>query len=136
MLQHIYISTARSPMSDSDIQSILDVSRRRNAVAELTGLLVAGRNRFLQVLEGREEAVTAALARIAVDTRHRAIVTLSNRAIAKREFGCWAMGFRHSSAFSLGNDLHSIVEQLLDGVEDKNLRAQFAGFAQIHSRAA
>ena len=60
MLQLVYISTSRAPLiSDDLLNSVLTVSRRNNAAAGISGLLVAGGRRFLQALEGPRDAVEA-----------------------------------------------------------------------------
>ena len=57
MLRLLYISTARHPHNREEIEVILRISRRNNLAADVTGLLVAGARRFLQVLEGPERSV-------------------------------------------------------------------------------
>ncbi|RZA15110.1 MAG: BLUF domain-containing protein, partial [Proteobacteria bacterium] len=90
--QLTYISTARPTLLLSDVEGILTTSRRRNALAQVTGLLIFDGKRFLQALEGSLEEVETTFSRIALDPRHRAIVKLSSRATDKREFGNWSMG--------------------------------------------
>ena len=135
MLQIVYISTARTPLSDIELQSVLAVSRRNNAADGITGLLVSGGRRLLQVLEGPEEAVAAAFDRIKADPRHSAVVTLSRKEVETREFGDWSMGFETGGAAG-SEDLKDIVEALVAPLQDKNLRAQFVGFAALNARAA
>ena len=135
MLQIVYISTARKPFTEAELQSVLAVSRRNNQAADITGLLISGGRRFLQALEGPEEAVAAAFERIKADPRHFAVVSLSMKQIETREFGRWAMGFEAGGA-GKGEDLKGIVKGLIAPLQDKNLRAQFIGFAEVNARAA
>ena len=135
MLQIVYISTARRPFTEAELQSVLAVSRRNNQAADITGLLISGGRRFLQALEGPEEAVAAAFERIKADPRHFAVVSLSMKQIETREFGRWAMGFEAGGA-GKGEDLKGIVKGLIAPLQDKNLRAQFIGFAEVNARAA
>ena len=135
MLQTVYISSARPDFSNSDLREILDVSRRNNKAVGVSGLLVAGGPRFLQALEGPDEAVTATIARIRADARHRAIVVLSSRGIDARQFGEWSMGFELGGPAGSA-DLRRVVGDMVAGLEDRNLAAQFTGFAEIHARAA
>jgi hypothetical protein len=135
MLQIVYISTARQPLTEAELQSVLAVSRRNNGAAGVSGLLIAGGRRFLQVLEGPEEAVAAAFDRIKADPRHFAVVVLSKKHVEAREFGDWTMGFEAGGAGG-AEDLKSIVEALIAPLQDKDLRAQFIGFAEINARAA
>ena len=136
MLQIVYISTAREPVSDLMLQSILSISRRNNRADGITGLLVVGGRRFLQALEGPEAAVVAAFERIQADPRHFAIVELARRELKLREFGDWSMGHVAGGTAAAGADAASSVAALVAPIEDANLRAQFSGFAQFHGRAA
>ena len=93
MRQLLYISTA-APGAGIDIGGILAISMRNNHRADVTGLLWTDEHRFLQVLEGPEEAVNDVFSRIKSDPRHRGIVILQDRTIAVREFGAWEMARR------------------------------------------
>ena len=135
MLQIVYISTARQPASPAQLREILAISRRNNAQAEVTGLLLAGGRRFLQALEGPDRAVLATFDRIRTDPRHGAIVALSIKAIEAREFGDWSMAFEEGGAGE-ATDLRASVAELVSTLADRSLRAQFTGFAELHARAA
>lgn len=136
MLQIVYISTARAPIGDSLCRDILRSSRANNRRADVTGLLVAGRRRFLQALEGPTDAVRATFARIIADPRHYACVVLSERYLDSRQFGEWAMGFAAGGSEDSHTDLGQVVATLVAGLEDASMRAQFIGFADLQSRAA
>ena len=90
MRQLLYISskTSGEPIA---LDAILSVSRRNNMAVGATGLLYTDGTRFLQVLEGDAEAVTATFERIRRDPRHKAVVVLSDREVTTREFGAWSM---------------------------------------------
>lgn len=132
MEQIVYVSTSRVMPDERMIDSILAVSRRNNARDGLTGLLVVGGRRFLQVLEGPRECCDAAYVRIRADERHFALVQLSRRPITERSFGGWDMGFEQGYASSLA----SVVAQLTERIADPSLKAQFRSFAELHSQAA
>lgn len=93
MIQILYVSAARSGLTDADIQQILTTSRRNNEAAGLTGLLLHLDRAFLQVLEGAEDAVRACANRIGRDPRHNMIMTLLDRQTDHRDFGRWSMGY-------------------------------------------
>jgi hypothetical protein len=135
MIQIVYISTARRPLSDNELESVLATSRRNNQAAQISGLLVAGGRRFLQALEGPDEAVAATFERIKADPRHFAVVPLSIKHVEAREFGAWSMAFERGGS-GRAADLKSSVEALIAPLADKNLRAQFIGFSEINARAA
>lgn len=131
MLQIMYISSAAN-CAPSDVAQILTISRRNNARDGVTGFLYADGRRFLQVLEGPADAVERAFARIGSDTRHRAVVTLSRRDIAAREFGDWAMAHRLP-----GGDTDMVLAQIAERLDaaSPNVRATFEGFAKIRRAA-
>lgn len=130
MIRLLYISTARTPLSQGDLETLLRVSRYNNTKVDVTGLLVTGGRRFLQMLEGPEQAVEALFARINADPRHFAVVVLSRKSIEQRQSAAWAMAF--SGAGGIGPDapgLPEIVAGLVSEIEDPALRAEFSHFA-------
>lgn len=134
MFQLVYISSAREEISTPMLDSILEASRRNNAREGVTGLLVAGTKRFLQALEGPEQAVLDTYARIKNDPRHRAFVLLTGRAIERRAFGGWSMACERGSEGTDGETLVETVRGLTDGLSDKSLRAHFVGFAELQGK--
>ena len=136
MLTLVYISTARGEITHAMCEDILAASRRNNPLDGITGLLIAGKKRFLQVLEGPADQVRATYARIAADPRHFACVVLGESIAEKRQFGEWAMGYGIGRDAADDAGLEAIVAALVEPLDDANLRAQFIGFAQIDARAA
>lgn len=136
MLQLVYISTAREPLDPPQLESLLAAARRRNRLVQVTGLLLVGGNRFLQALEGPLMSVLDTFARIKADPRHFAVVELARRDIAMRDFGNWAMAYQAGGPAEKGTDLRASVAALIEPVEDRNLRALFTGFAEMHAKAA
>lgn len=136
MLQIVYISSARSPITAAMCDDILVCSRRNNAAAGISGLLVAGQKRFLQALEGPTDAVRHTLARIRTDPRHYACVMLGERYTEQRLFGDWAMGCAKGGADDVDGDLEAVVAALVAPVDDATMRAHFIGFAKLNARAA
>lgn len=129
MLQLVYISTAQGAPVTAEI---LDTSRRNNRRDAITGLLYADGVRFLQVLEGPDEAVRRAVARIKADPRHRAVVVLSERTVDGREFGAWDMAERGPGD---GGEGFIARVDVLTAHAAPAVRATFASFARI-DRAA
>lgn len=124
----LYISTMRAPLAATDVGEILRVSRANNARDDITGLLIVGNNRFLQLLEGPAAAVDRTYDRIKQDPRHFAAVTLDDREGDTRLFPEWAMG---EAMLADG-----VPKTLLDRIEDPTLRAQFESFSDMQARAA
>jgi hypothetical protein len=129
VLQLVYISSA---VGTIDVGPVLAVSRRNNGRDSITGLLYADGKRFLQALEGPEDKVEEAFRRIQEDKRHRAMVVLSRRIVADREFGMWEMAARTPDQD--GEAFLSRIDQLIARV-DPNIRATFEGFARVRRAA-
>src|ERR1700759_1632062 len=136
MFQLVYISTALQPITAEKRAQILSASRRNNAANRVTGLLVAGKRRFLQALEGPEQAVLDTYARIKGDGRHHALVLLTGRSVEHRAFGDWSMAFQQGDDAAAQPDLRAAVDALTASLSDKSLRAHFLGFAELQDRAA
>ncbi len=134
MRQVTYISTATATMTDADVDAILAVSRRNNAAAGVTGLLLYDGRRFLQALEGAPEAVERAYQRIRLDPRHRAVVLLSGGEVEQRAFGAWSMAAERVAARS-GGSVTEAVDALTESVADANVRALFRSFARVRAAA-
>lgn len=75
------------------ISAILDVSRKKNAKAGITGLLLFNGTYFLQCLEGSRAAVNETYHRIVRDERHRNPVLLTCEELPQRDFADWDMAF-------------------------------------------
>lgn len=128
----IYISTCRTDPDMAMVENILQTSRRNNRRDGLTGLLVVGGRRFLQVLEGPRQLMDTAYSRIKNDPRHFAMVELSRKPITERAFAGWDMGCEQLD----GDDLSELVHSLTEGLNDADLRAQFRSFVELHRKAA
>ncbi len=89
----IYVSRATQPMTQDDLHAILEASRAYNARNDVTGFLVYGNGRFMQMLEGPEEAIQELMNRIALDTRHADVRMVLSGHTRQRLFREWSMGF-------------------------------------------
>ncbi|AQR72467.1 BLUF domain-containing protein [Sphingomonas sp. LM7] len=132
MLQLVYVSSVNPNAPSADPTAILAASRVNNQRDGITGMLYSDKSRFLQALEGPADKVEAAFARIKADTRHRAIVILSNRTIDAREFGDWEMAHR-----TPGADAELFIARVsrLAGNAAPDVRATFEGFAKVRRAA-
>ena len=77
----------------AEVQGILDVSRRNNLRAGVTGGLLFSAGCFAQVLEGPTDAVEEAFERIQCDGRHSDVTVLQAGPIVSRDFPDWSMAF-------------------------------------------
>ena len=84
--------TGNTPTPDQQLSEILSASRRNNQRDGITGYLVSDGPWFIQILEGEEDKVSAALGRIRSDRRHSDISVISTRQIRTRSFPQWSMG--------------------------------------------
>ena len=73
------------------VNSILEASTKNNSANGISGVLIATKTHFLQVLEGEFEALNETFERISRDTRHDKIQLISFSEIEERRFGEWAM---------------------------------------------
>lgn len=90
----IYMSTAVQPLSDTELSTLLNQSRRRNQLDNITGALVYGDGRFMQIIEGDKAALDDLYARLLTDERHVGLVKLADKEVAERSFADWSMAFR------------------------------------------
>lgn len=92
MITHlIYRSFSQTPLTERQLQHILEKSQANNVQNEITGLLLYRNNTFIQLLEGPEKQVLGCMQRIRKDPRHfgSAIVFLTKS--EERLFPSWSM---------------------------------------------
>ncbi|WP_374942382.1 BLUF domain-containing protein [Sphingomonas sp.] len=135
MRRLLYISTSRTPILPEQLDRILRVSRANNAAVGVTGLLVVGGRRFLQALEGPDDAVRATYERIRADPRHFAAVILADQAITERTFSAWSMGYQPGAPLTGEGKIADDVAALVAPIADSTLRGYFSGFAQTQAAA-
>lgn len=95
ILSVIYHSAAVAGLGSIDVDEILASSRSWNRHNGVTGMLLLENGRFLQALEGPEEAVRALMDRIAQDPRHEHVRVLVEETQSGRRFPDWAMAHGH-----------------------------------------
>ena len=130
MLQIGYFSASVGAQDANAIHKILLGARKANKRDSITGLLVAGGGRYLQVIEGPQAAVEALYSNIRADLRHRAIATFMNRKITERSFGSWSMAFRWQAAFGEPNSFGHVLGAMTAVIADDGLRNQIRYFAR------
>ena len=101
--QIVYASKATCPMPPEELAKILEIARRRNQAAEITGMLLFRHGHFLQVLEGPEERVLALLDKLGRDARHEKVRVLLDGQVKARAFGTWSMAFQDISGIGPGD---------------------------------
>ncbi|MDM7891289.1 BLUF domain-containing protein [Curtobacterium caseinilyticum] len=93
LLSLVYASRAVVGFGLDDLDALLTHSRRANADAGITGLLLFKDHRFLQLLEGPAAAVREKMAFIAEDPRHEQVTVLLEEDVPTRQFPDWTMGY-------------------------------------------
>ena len=131
LLQVGYVSTALRPQSLEALHNILMASRRNNSARDITGLLVAGGGRYLQILEGSPTALDDLLERIRSDGRHSGFVEFLRHGILERSFGLWSMAFRGTTELCVGGDYLRAVEAATEGMAEGRLKQQIVQFARL-----
>lgn len=77
--------------AEAALHRIVAGSVGRNRERDITGLLVAHEGWFLQALEGPDTEISALMARIMLDPRHRNVRILGVTAVEARLFQDWSM---------------------------------------------
>lgn len=89
----VYVSSATTLWSETELDEILTTSRRNNARLGISGMLLYKGGNVMQVLEGDETRVRALFAKIAADPRHHGLITVWDDP-EPRQFTDWTMAFR------------------------------------------
>lgn len=103
LYQILYQSQSLVPFEPLELAALLHHSRANNEQRAISGILLyTPDGRFLQVLEGEDEAVRRLYhQRIVADPRHYNCRVLSEGPCQHRSFPNWPMGFRHAHAHHL-----------------------------------
>ena len=90
-LYRIIYSSRPFGYDSSMLNGILMQARRANERDDITGALICREDIFLQLLEGPEDKVKDAVARIKRDDRHIEVRMHVEKHVSERMFGQWAM---------------------------------------------
>ena len=105
MKRIIYCSQATYDLNPDELVQLLEVSRRNNQKAGLSGMLLYTSQSFLQVIEGEVPALQETYARIEVDDRHTNLRLLMDADVDAPLFPDWTMGFEHVDDEDLAEEL-------------------------------
>jgi hypothetical protein len=84
------------------VRIITAKSIHNNRLADITGFLAFGGDRFLQLLEGPAGEVDATFERIRGDDRHTDVIVIARAPVERRMFRDWNMAQHHVSAMDQG----------------------------------
>ena len=91
--QLLYTSVSRYHRGHPSDIDILQHALSHNRPSEITGYLLRDLRSFCQLIEGLEQKVEALFRRISMDPLHYDVVTRMRRAVPKRAFLGWSMGY-------------------------------------------
>lgn len=86
-----YTSRARLDLRDEELAAIHQTARHLNALDGISGLLLFDGSRFLQIVEGAEDAIDNLVERLRMDPRHSAFEVRDERYVDRRSFPDWSM---------------------------------------------
>ena len=92
MYQLIYGSSATENLDWEDVRDLAKIAADKNKVNNITGCLIYGNNSFIQILEGKSNAINSLYLEIAQDTRHKDVRLLDYSKISAKSFSSWSMG--------------------------------------------
>lgn len=136
MRQIAYFSAAAMPQTNELIHRILLTARNRNRREDITGLLVAGASRYMQIIEGPSDAVSRLYQDIQADRRHVTVTALVNRIVQVRCFEGWSMAFRHEPHLEQLDHFPALLRHLCSNIDDGLIRRQVEVFANLFLRSA
>lgn len=122
-LKQIIYASQPFGYDDGTLGAILLDARRCNKRDGITGALVCRHDIYLQLLEGPEDAIEAAYARIARDDRHANIVRLVDQTVSDRMFAQWEM--LHDPATSWLWSAQDIADGVLERASPEDITAVF-----------
>jgi hypothetical protein len=120
LVRLIYASRATGGVVSGEMATaIVAKSIQNNRVSDITGLLIVGGDRFMQVMEGPAREVEETFARVKQDPRHTDLTTIIKGAGDKRLFRDWNMAHRQLGPADAGAlnavGLESFTPEGLDG---------------------
>ncbi len=134
----IYASRARDPGRGGFaelVRAILLKSIHNNRMAAVTGFLVTGEQRFLQVLEGPAGEVEATFERIRHDDRHVDVTVIAKGPVERRLFRDWNMAQHQLVAADQGVLTKAGLETFMpEGLDEPNAVAILTTLGARHLR--
>jgi hypothetical protein len=110
-----YTSRARLDLADEDLAAIHQTARHLNVLDGISGILLFDGARFLQIVEGTEDAIDNLVERLRMDPRHSAFEVRDERHVERRSFPDWSMELVRVSP-GYGNAKEEIGSLLPDSV--------------------
>lgn len=108
MYRLIYKSRSSQPIDWAFVNALVGKSESKNQEVGITGVLLATKTHFLQVIEGDFDEINGLFLRIARDPRHEDVQLVSFGCVESRLFGGWAM-----HAIGVFDFNHELVSDLI-----------------------
>ena len=121
MFRIMYMSTATRVIPDSELEELLETSRKNNKEKNLTGLLIVKGRTFLQCLEGEKKDVEEVFNKILKDDRHTSIIDLIEEDISSRMFPTWDMGYKK---IKIVEDIKSEKIRKISSLDDFDIKKE------------
>lgn len=119
MYRLIYKSTCSKEIDWPLVEGILHESEKNNQEKEISGVLLATNKHFLQVIEGKYEAVNDLFMHIVKDKRHTNLKLISFHVVDSVIFSGW--GMRGLGVFDFNKDLEASLMKKY-GEEDGSVK--------------
>ena len=100
----MYVSYAAHPLTDADLNTLLENSRLNNQERGITGMLMYIDGKFIQVLEGKKADINEMYDVILSDPRHKKVSKIIEGRSVRRNFEDWTMGFKSMSGEKIDED--------------------------------
>ncbi|MEW9798473.1 BLUF domain-containing protein [Alteromonas sp. CYL-A6] len=116
----IYRSKMSSMITKDDIGAIESHSQKANHLRGITGALIAFDGRFIQILEGEQDQITALTDIIRDDPRHYEFEVLQHVAVPEPRFSGWDMKMISAPSPDLRHcltQLHQVFDDELSNIE-------------------
>jgi hypothetical protein len=142
LLRMAYVSMAERPVEHRLIHKLLMDCRYNNRRDNITSMLFADAERFLQVIEGPAAVAEALWERLQRDLRHRCTVKILDEAgITERLYPDWSLGYTPLAPHELDDLLDRALRPLLHNnsgpswIQQARLMAQLRGLTDANLSA-
>jgi hypothetical protein len=110
MIELIYTSVTPQTLDTAIVSEILTTAKHNNRLNNITGHLFYDGHRFLQIIEGADEAIYRLYNLIESDPRHENVELLYEQEIEKRAFPDWQMAYEPLKIGRLEHPMQDILK--------------------------
>jgi len=110
MFQIVYLSTSIKPMTEEELNLLLEECHFNNIRDHITGILVYVDGSIIQLIEGPEYEVQRLYRKIQSDNRHHGIIALYQGKCEDRLFPNWSMAYKLLSKSEFVSNLGAQVD--------------------------